>query len=126
MASADLLGIDTVLRIDGRLRLLTEVGVLFQRDPYPGGHRFFLGFEGPKAEKILLEPPVGRFSPPVEDHARQILSSLSLFLLRIPRDGVVILLNSVDDLTVARGRIHITGVCSPIVTQPKVRGTPRT
>jgi len=117
MARADLLGIDTVLRIDGHLRSLTEVDARFQRDPYPGGHRFFLGFEGPKAEKILLDLSMGRFSPPAEEYARRILSSLSLFLLRLPRDGVVILLNSVDDLTVERGRIHISGVCSPIVTR---------
>jgi len=59
----------------------------------------------------------GNFSGSAEEYARRILSSLSLFLLRLPRDGVVILLNSVDDLTVERGRIHISGVCSPIVTR---------
>jgi hypothetical protein len=37
MARADLLGIDTVLRIDGQPRSLSEVDALFQGDPYPGG-----------------------------------------------------------------------------------------
>jgi hypothetical protein len=111
----DLLGIDVLLRIDGHVRSLTEVDALFQRDPYPGGHRFFLGLEGPKADQILLDVASGRFQPPTEDQARRVLSSLNIILQRVPREGVVILLNSVDDLLVERGRVHVSGTCSPIV-----------
>lgn len=121
MASADLLGIDVTLRIDGHLRLLADVNTLFQRDPYPGGHRFFLGLQGPKAEKIFLDIPLGRFTPPTEEVARRALSSLGLFLVRLPRDGVEVLLNSIDDLVVERGRVQISGICSPILARGVTR-----
>ena len=124
MADADLLGIDVLLRIDGHLRALTDVDALFQRDPYPGGHRFFLGFEGPKVERLLTDLPSGRFKPPVEDLARRVLSSLGLFLQRTPRQGAIVLLNNVDDLLVERGRIHIIGVCSPILARVSNREDP--
>jgi len=117
MADIELIGIDVVLRIDGHIRQLTDVDVFFQRDPYPGGHRFFLGMEGPRAERVLFGVAPGRFKPPTEDHARRVMSSLAIFLQRVPRGGAVMLLNAVDDLLVEKGRIHISGICSPILTR---------
>ena len=117
MPQAELFGIDVVLRIDGHLRSLAEVTVLFQRDPYPGGHRFFLGLEGPSADRLLTDLPSGDFRPPQEDQARRVLDALNIFLLRFPREGVVMLLNNVDHMVVERGRVHISGVCSPIVAR---------
>jgi hypothetical protein len=115
MPTADILGIDVLLRIDGHVRSLAEVEAFHQRDPYPGGHRFFLGFQGPEAEQILTGVSLGSFNPPSEDQARRVLAALSMFLQRVPREGVVLLLNTVDELTAERGRVHIAGVCSPIV-----------
>lgn len=116
MAGTALLGIDVMLRIDGHIRQLTDVEAFFQRDPYPGGHRFFLGFEGPTAERILWGVAPGSFTPPTEDQARRVISSLNVFLQRVPRQGVVMLLNNVDVLVIDRGRVHMSGVCSPIRT----------
>ena len=111
----DLLGIDILLRIDGHIRSLTDVAVFFQRDPHPGGHRFFFGLEGPTAEQIVVDVAPGRFQPPSDDQALRVLSSLNVLLQRLPREGVVTLLNSVDDLLVERGRVHVSGICSTIV-----------
>ena len=111
----ELLGIDVLLRVDGHVRSLLDVEALFQRDPHPGGHRYFLGFEGPQAERLLLGVSQTRSAPPTEDEARRVLGSLQMFLQRVPRDNVVMLLNSIDTLVVEKGRIHISGICSPLV-----------
>ena len=63
MAEIELLGIDVLLRIDGHVRSLTDVEAFFQRDPHPGGHRFFLKLEGPTAERIFPDLAMGAFSP---------------------------------------------------------------
>ena len=115
MAEIELLGIDVLLRIDGHVRSLTDVEALFQHDPYPGGHRFFLKLEGPTAERIFPDLALGRFQPPAEDQVRRALSSLQIFLQRLPREGVVMFLNTVDDMLLERGRVHLSGVCSPII-----------
>jgi hypothetical protein len=51
MASADLLGIDTVLRIDGRLRLLTGVDVLFSATRIRADTASFSGLKDPRLRR---------------------------------------------------------------------------
>jgi hypothetical protein len=113
-ASGILVGIDPKLRIDGVDVSFLAVGVLHQRDPFPGGHRWWLGLQGPGADG-LLEAPRGKHSPPSEEDARRVLRSLDLFLQQFPRENVLFLLNNVDLVETEEGRIHLAGVCSPIV-----------
>jgi hypothetical protein len=71
----DLGGVELILRIDERITPPSRVWVHFQRDPYPGRHRYFLSFRGPEAERIFpgLQPHEGAVS---EALGRDVLTAI--------------------------------------------------
>jgi hypothetical protein len=109
----NLLGISTLLRIDGVAMPFSCVTVLAQSDPHPGGHKFFLSYRGPDAARLFdgLHTQMGA---PSADRSREILGCVERQLPgSVGRPGF--LLNRVELFVIEPANVQIAGVCSPIV-----------
>lgn len=104
------------LLIDGNQEPMSEAGFLFQRDPFPGDHRYSLRVAsdtGKLLPKLLRDL---RGSPDSRD-AKRYLGEVE-WLLGERAHGASqyrFLINSVEEITSDVRHIHLVGVCSTIL-----------
>src|SRR4051794_13412133 len=99
--------------IDGVQVPSASVLVLFQRTPFPGGHRYAVTFDRPRQRNLNKELPVTDMDSIKEDDARDLLSYLGMLIL--PGGGKPqYFLNSVSNVEADEYRVSLHGVCSRI------------
>lgn len=109
------------LNIDGAPYPAEKAAPLFQRDPFPGGHKYSCAISGKRLGKYFDFLPLGRSVCVTEKDARSFF--LSLGLKWCPDKGVEevedvelgYFLNSVEEIDFDGERIIFSGVCSPVV-----------
>ena len=106
------------LNIDGESYPPKKVAPLFQRDPFPGGHRYSCVISGNRLDKGFYNLPFGRIKSVSEEDARSFFLSLDLNWHSNTEGQNVELeyfLNSVEEIDFDRERLKFSGVCSPVV-----------
>jgi hypothetical protein len=89
------------------------VSTMFQVDPFPGGHRYALSLDAPKALIDVLGPNLDLVNPSIE-LAAQVLQRMTRLLRQGAASPPRYLLNSIERLTVSESKhVSLHGVCSP-------------
>jgi hypothetical protein len=117
-------GAAPMLRVDGVPCNPGDVAVLPQREPFRGGLRWTLIFEGPRAAELFAGPravPSGKPSPAA---AARLLDRLRVYLLRSPGGPPRFSLNTIDEVEAGRNGLRLAGTCSPIVPATFAKPTP--
>ena len=106
------------LEIDGQPLHAGKVAPLFQRDPFPGGHKYSCVISGKRLGKYFYCVPLGRSERCAEEAAREFFSVLGLGWMQNAEglEGrLEYFLNSVEEIDFDGERLKFSGACSPIV-----------
>ena len=112
--------IEILLRIDHVRYDPFLVYPLYQSNPYPRGHCWFLSFMGPNTETLfkgISDPFKGS---PEEVEERDILFQLQFILPGRDKETTYkYFLNSIYFLEIEKGNIRRAGICSPVLKTKK-------
>ena len=106
------------LRIDNHPCPHEKASPLFQRDPFPGGHKYTCTICGKRLGKYFDFVPVGRNERVSEDDASRFFLALGLGWIQNAEESEADLeyfLNSVEEIDFDGERLKFSGVCSPVV-----------
>ncbi|HKO45900.1 MAG TPA: hypothetical protein VJU84_21665 [Pyrinomonadaceae bacterium] len=106
------------LKIDGEPHSAERASPLFQRDPFPGGHRYSCVISGKRLGKYFDYLPLGGSESVLEEDARRFFLSLGMNWSPDAENGdgkLEYFLNGVEAIDFDGERIRFCGVCSPVV-----------
>ena len=105
------------LNIDGRPYPPEKAAPLFQRDPFPGGHRYSCIITGKRIGKRFDDIPLERKVSISEKDARRFFLSLGLSWnpATVEAFNLEYFLNSVEEIDFDGERLRFSGICSPVV-----------
>ena len=105
------------LEIDGHPFPPEKVAPLFQRDPFPGGHKYSCVISGKRLGKYFGDFPLERKGLVSEADARTFFSYLQTGWY--PTNGentrLEYFLNNVEIIDFDGERLSFSGICSPVV-----------
>jgi hypothetical protein len=103
------------LRIDHTRMNGLPIGFHFQRDPWPGGHRYSLRSTHPNALVIASFVGEGNDIQLSEEQQKRIFSGLDVLISGLPeRSRPEYMLNSISSISLNADRIVLVGDCSVI------------
>ena len=106
------------LNIDGESYPPEKVSPLFQRDPFPGGHRYSCVISGNWLDKYFYDLSLGKSENISEEDARRFFLSLGFrwdFTGKAEDVELEYFLNNVEEIGFNGERLKFSGVCSPVV-----------
>jgi hypothetical protein len=106
------------LEIDGQPIHAGKASPLFQRDPFPGGHKYSCVISGKRLGKYFYSMLRGGSERVAEGDAREYFSALGLSWVQnaVGLEGrPEYFLNSVEAIDFDGERLKFSGVCSPVV-----------
>jgi hypothetical protein len=105
------------LHIDGRPYPPEKAAPLFQRDPFPGGHKYSCVISGNRLGKRFDDIPLGRNESVSEEDARRFFLSLVLSWNPATEEdsNLEYFLNSVEEIDFDGERLRFSGICSAVV-----------
>ena len=105
------------LNIDGQPYPPGKAAPLFQREPFPGGHKYSCVISGKRLGKCFDYIPLGRNESVSEEDARRFFLSMGLGWNPANREDVNpdYFLNSVEEIDFDGGRLRFSGICSAVV-----------
>ncbi|AQZ63739.1 unnamed protein product [[Actinomadura] parvosata subsp. kistnae] len=111
MSGATVLSVE----VDGVRVSPGNVIVIFQRDPFPGGHTYTIRLDRAAAERRFggLWPAGG--GAPAEEVQRKLMWRLESLLVGPRTEGGVFVLNNVTTVMVGETDVVVGGVCSDVV-----------
>ena len=105
------------LSIDGQPYPPEKAAPLFQRDPFPGGHKYSCVISGKRLCKRFDYIPLERNESVSEEDARNFLLSLVLSWNPAAEEGTDLeyFLNSVEEIDFDGERLRFSGTCSVVI-----------
>ena len=105
------------LTIDGQSYPPGKAAPLFQRDPFPGGHKYSCLISGKRLAKRFDYIPLERNESIPEEDARRFFLSLGLIWNPATEEDANLeyLLNSVEEIDFNGARLRFSGTCLAVV-----------
>jgi hypothetical protein len=106
------------LSIDGKPYSPEKAAPLFQRDPFPGGHKYSCVISGKRLGKCFDYIPLERNESVSEEDAQRFFLSLGLSwhpATEEEDDNLEYFLNSVEEIDFEGEWLRFSGICSPVV-----------
>ncbi len=105
------------LNIDGQPYPPEKASPLFQRNPFPGGHKYSCVISGRRLGKRFEYIPHERNESVSEEDARRFFLSLGLSWNPATEEDINVeyFLDSVEEIDFDGERLRFSGICSPVV-----------
>jgi|SRR4051794_13142437 hypothetical protein len=101
------------LEIDGRQLPAGKAGILFQKDPYPGGHNYSASIFHKGLNILFYYLPIAKSRDISEDEARRFFLTLGLGIGHPKKIDYFI--NRVKEIDFDGEQIKFSGVCSEVI-----------
>ena len=103
------------VEVDGERHAPESVSPMFQRDPFPGGHKYTCLISGARLGKYLSYLDNLKSQAVSDNDGFRLLSSLGLVWAEDQKAPMSYFLNSIDEIDFDGERLRISGVCSPVI-----------